>query len=65
MQRKELFSWEENMLNKIKNMFKINKCEHEYVEVRKVSQYESLNGYRVYVRCEKCGKIKDSYLRYE
>ncbi|MEG0180754.1 MAG: hypothetical protein RR657_02595 [Peptostreptococcaceae bacterium] len=55
------------MLNKLINFIKgkTNKCNHEYAEFRAVSKYENLNGYRVYVRCEKCGHIKNSYFRYE
>lgn len=49
----------------IKNKTNQKKCEHEYAEFRKVSKYENLNGYRIYIRCEKCGHIKDSYFRYE
>jgi hypothetical protein len=48
------------MITKIKQLF----CKHKYVEMREISKtYQCISGERIYIVCEKCGKIKDSYFR--
>ena len=48
-------------MNKIKLFFKKLFCKHGYGKYVKVDMFSALNGQRVYIRCEKCGKIKNSY----
>ena len=44
-------------LNKlIKQLF----CKHDYQWCRKIESFSGLNGERVYLVCQKCGKVKDS-----
>lgn len=46
----------------IKQLF----CKHEYKCQQKIELFSALNGYEVYCRCPKCGKIKSrQWVKYE
>lgn len=48
------------MIEKIKQLF----CKHKYVEMVEVPKgFQCISGERIFIVCEKCGKIKDSYFR--
>jgi len=39
-------------------------CKHKYVEMVEIgTRFQCINGERVFIICEKCGKVKDSYFR--
>lgn len=47
------------MKKRIKQFF----CRHEYGEYIKNNKFHSISGERVYIVCNKCGKIKGSYYK--
>ena len=40
----------------IKRLF----CRHDYQWCRKIQSFSGLNGERVYLVCQKCGKVRDT-----
>jgi RNase P subunit RPR2 len=43
------------MIEFLKRLF----CKHQYIAMKKVSIFCSLNGETVIIACERCGKIKE------
>lgn len=51
-------------LKVIRDIIKRMLCKHEYVEMKEIPKmYQCISGERIYIVCEKCGKIKGSYFR--
>jgi len=44
-----------------KSGFKQFFCKHRFVKARKKSLFQHIGGERIYIICEKCGKIDRSY----
>ena len=42
-------------MEKLKRIF----CKHEDEIVKKIQMYESLSGDMLYLRCKKCGRLKE------
>ena len=40
----------------IKRLF----CRHDYQWCRKIQSFSGLHGERIYLVCQKCGKVKDT-----
>ena len=39
-------------------------CKHKYVEMVEIPKgFQCISGERIFIVCEKCGKVKDSYFR--
>lgn len=38
-------------------------CKHRYVEMIAISPFQCISGERIYIVCDKCGKVKDSYFK--
>ena len=38
-------------------------CKHKYVEMVAITPFKTISSERIYIVCEKCGKVKDSYFR--
>lgn len=50
-------------MNELKKRIKQFFCRHEYGEYIKNNKFHSISGERVYIVCNKCGKIKGSYYK--